>query len=195
MIRRVLALIGIVGVAALLAFPLRYVIYDAVVVPAAYVWWILGLIYHAVHESVWWIVVLVLVLMILFRSLLPGIKPATKVNLKTKPVIGQVEGLAAWVKQSRRGIYFKWLIANRLGKIAYQILAQRETGRQRSVLEPLIAADWDPGDELRTYLESGLHGSFADFPYSKKPLSQPVPTPLDHDVSEAVEFLEMQVKN
>lgn len=195
MIRRALAMLGIVVIAALLAFPLRYVIYDAVVVPIAYVLWVLRLIYHSVHESVWWIVVLLLALVILFRSLLPGIKPAAKQVVKTKPAVGQVEGLAAWVKQSRRGIYFKWLIANRLGRIAYQILVQRETGRQRSVLQPLIGEDWEPGEELRTYLESGLHGSFADFPYSKRPLSRPMPTPLDHDVNEAIEFLELQVRH
>lgn len=195
MIRRALAMLGIVVIAALLAFPLRYVIYDAVVVPIAYVLWVLRLIYHSVHESVWWIVILLLALVILFRSLLPGIKPAAKQVVKTKPTVGQVEGLAAWVKQSRRGIYFKWLIANRLGRIAYQILVQRETGRQRSVLEPLIGEDWEPGEELRTYLESGLHGSFADFPYSKRPFSQPMPTPLDHDMNEAIDFLELQVRH
>jgi hypothetical protein len=195
MTRRVLALMGILGIALLLAFPLRDAVYQAVIVPAAYVLWVLGLIYHSVHQSVWWIVVLLVVLVILSRSLLPGYKPAAKELVKMRPVAGQVEGFAGWMKRSQRGTYFKWLVANRLGKIAYQILVQRESGKQRSVFEPLTGTDWDPGDGLRSYLESGLHDSFADFSNPHKLFSRPVPTSLDHDVTKVVDFLESQVRD
>jgi len=195
MTRRVLALVGIFGIAALLAFPLRTILYETVVVPVAYVLWVLGLIYHSVHQSIWWIVILVVVLMVLSRSLLPGFKPVTEILIRTKPVTGQVEELAAWMKRSQRGTYFKWLIANRLGKIAHQILSQRETGKQRSFFDPLAGADWNPDQNIKSYLESGLHKSFADFSQPNKFFPRPVLTPLDHDVNEVVEFLEVQVKN
>jgi hypothetical protein len=195
MIRRALILLGIAGIAGLLAFPLRNAVYNAVIVPLAYVLWILGLWYHAVHQVIWWIVVIVFVSFVLIRSLLPGFKPAVRVPIKSKPVVGQVESLAVWVKRAERGIYFKWLVANRLGKIAHQILTHRETGKPRSVFDPLTGSDWDPNDRLQLYLESGLHKSFADFPHVNKPFSHPQQTPLDHDVNEVVEFLETQVKN
>lgn len=195
MTRRALALIGILGIAALLAFPLRTVVYEAVVIPVAYMLWVLGLIYHSIHQSLWWIVVLLVVVVILSRSLLPGYKPAPRETVKTKPAVGQVERLADWVKRSRRGTYFKWLIANRLGRIAYQVLVQRETGKQRSLFDPLTGVDWDPDAGLKSYLESGLQRSFADFPRQNKPFVHPAPTPLDHDVNEAVKFLEAQVGN
>ena len=139
--RRILALVGIIAVAVLLAFPLRNAIYEAVIIPAAYLLWVLGLVYHSVHQSLWWIVVVVIVLFIVSRSMLPETKPIGDRPVNTKPVVGQVESLAVWVKKSERSTYFKWLLANRLGRIAYQILAQREAGK-RSVFAPLTGADW-----------------------------------------------------
>ncbi len=193
--RRMFALLGIIGIALLLAFPLRGAVYEMVIVPVAYVLWILGLAYHAVHQSLWWIVLVAIVLAVIVRSLLPTPKPTGKWAIKTKPAIGQVEALAAWMKKSERGRYFKWLVANRLGKLGYQLLSQRETGKTRSVFDPLTGSDWNPGEGLQSYLETGLHGSFADFPHVNKPFSQPLKTPLDHDVNDAVEFLESQVEN
>ena len=195
MIRRVLILLGIAVIAGLLAFPLRSAVYNAIIVPLAYVLWVLGLWYHAVHQVIWWIVVIVFVSFVLIRSLLPGFKPVVKVPVKSKPVVGQVESLAVWVNRAERGIYFKWLIANRLGRIAHQILAHRETGKPRSVFDPLTGSDWDPNDGLQAYLESGLHGSFTDFPYANRPFSRPQKIPLDHDVNDAVGFLESQIKS
>ena len=191
--RRVFALLGIIGIALLLAFPLRGAVYEAVIIPVAYVLWILGLAYHAVHQSLWWIVVVAVVLIFIVRSLLPTPKPGGKWAIKTKPALGQVEALAGWIKKSERGNYFKWLIANRLGKIAYQLISQRETGKTRSVFDPLIGSDWSPNEGLQSYLETGLHGSFADYPHENRPFSRPSKTLLDHDVNEAVEFLESQI--
>jgi hypothetical protein len=87
------------------------------------------------------------------------------------------------------------MVANRLGKLAYQILLHRESGRPRSVFAPLLGPDWDLPRELQTYLETGLHGSFSDFPAPRNPFAAPRKTPLDYEVSQAVEFLETQVEN
>lgn len=194
MIRRALIIAGIVALSGVLAFPLRDAVYDAVIVPLAYLFWILGLWYHAVHQVIWWIVIILFVSYVLIRSLLPGFKPTTKMPIKTKPVIGQVESLSSWMKKAEHGTYFKWLIANRLGKIAHQILAQRATGKERSFFDPLAGPDWKPDSALQSYLESGLHGSFADYPTPRKPFAQRVKTPLDQNVTDVVEFLESQVK-
>jgi len=98
------------------------------------------------------------------------------------------------LRRAESGIYFRWLVANRLGKLAYQILLHRESGRPRSVFAPLVGTDWEPGRDLQKYLETGLHGSFADFPNSGR-FSAHQPTPLDLDVGDAVDFLESQVEN
>jgi hypothetical protein len=189
---RWLILVAILIIAGILAFPLRETIYEMVVVPIAFIAWRLGLLYRSFSQGIWWWAIIVIVLLMLIFSLMPQPRLRYGPQIKPKPQLGQVEALTIWLYKTERGIYFKWLIANRLGKLAYQILLHRESGRPRSFFAPLLGADWEPGQELQNYLETGLHGSFVDFPISRFGAS---PTPLDFDVVEAVEFLESQVEN
>jgi len=127
----------------------------------------------------------------LLRSLVPASKPLRKEVPYFREERGRVEALATALKRTKKGTYFKWMVANRLGKLAYQILLQREHGKPRSVFAPLVGEGWDPEPEIQQYLEKGLHGSFAEFPNSYwNTFVPPEKTPLDHDVHEVVEFLE-----
>jgi hypothetical protein len=192
---RFLAMIGMLGIAIILAFPLRYAVYSLVIVPVAYVLWILDLIYRSVDQVLWWFVLLFIVLVVFSKSLLPQFKVRKLERLKAKPKIGQVEGLSIWIKKAGRGTYFKWLVANRLGKIAHQILVQRDTSKQRSAFSPLSGPDWDPQTPVQAYLETGLHGSFTDYPQKYRFIPHSVSTPMDHDVSEVIEYLETQIED
>jgi hypothetical protein len=192
--RLILILLMSVG-AALLAFPLRETIYETVVIPVAFIGFQVGLFYHSFSQAIWWWLIIAVVLFMLAFSLIPELKPIRRGQEKSKPRHGQVEELAIWLGRARSGVYFKWLVANRLGKLAHQILLDRESGRPRSVFAPLLGQDWQPSKELQTYLETGLHGSFSDFPLPRRPLATPPKTPLDHNVGEAVEFLESQFEN
>ena len=189
--RRLLASVGILLIAALLAFPLREVVYLLVVIPLAYLGWILKLFYLSVSQGIWWILVVAIILFMIGRSLLPDIQFGRKSILYQKTERGNVEALAVALAKRSRGIYFKWLVANRLGKLAYQILLMHEQGKPRSVFAPLTAVGWDATPEIQEYLEKGLRGSFAEFPNPAwGTFAQPAKTPLDHDVKEVVEFLE-----
>jgi hypothetical protein len=193
--KRLLVLIGAFIVAGLSAFPLRQMIYESVVVPAAFIAWNLNLLYRSFSQGLWWAAIFIIVLFMLLLSLMPQAEFRHQTEAKRKPPVGQVEDLATSLGKAERGIYFKWLIANRLGKLAYQILLQRESGRPRSVFAPLVGMDWEPRKELQTYLETGLHGSFADYPQGKHPFGTPQKTPLDLGIAEAIEFLESQVES
>ena len=192
---RWLLIVGVVLIAALLAFPLRDTIYQTVVIPIAFMVWELGLFYRSLSQAIWWWVVIAVVLLLLASSLVPFLHIKRKSAEKPRPKRGQVEDLAIWLGRAHGGVYFKWLIANRLGKLAYQILLHRETGRPRSVFAPLLGVDWQPSQDLRTYLEIGLHGSFSDYPTPRGLAASPPKTPLDYEISEAVAFLESQVEN
>jgi hypothetical protein len=194
-VRRWLIVLGALIVAGILAFPLRGTIYESVVIPVAFIIWNLDLLYRSFSQQIWWWGVVFLVLFMLVYSLVPQSKSRRMTEAKSKPQLGQVETLAVWLRRAERGTYFKWLIANRLGKLAYQILLHRESGRPRTVFAPLVGADWEPAKDLQTYLEIGLHGSFVEFPNVKRPFSAPQKTPLDYDVDKAVEFLESKVEN
>lgn len=193
MTRRWIAVLGVIVIAALLAFPLRQAIHEAIVVPAAYVLWRLGLLYRSLSQGVWWVILVALVVLIFGRSLAPARRPQGRVLARPKPARGQVEDLAGSLNRSKDGTYFKWLIANRLGKLAYQILVQRESGKLRSVFEPLTGPDWHPSPDVQSYLESGIHRSFADFPNPRRLFASHTKTSLDLDVQEAVDFLELQI--
>ena len=195
MTRRWLVIVGVVVVAALLAFPLRGIVHHVIVVPLSYLLWLLGLLYLALPQELWWVAVTFLVFFVLSKSLLVEIKSPKRPVPVARIDRGKVEGLAAAMRKSDRGIYSKWLVANRLGKLAHQILQQRENGKERSVFAPLVGQGWETSLELQQYLEKGLHGSFTEFTNSRFRLFSPPPkTPLDHDVSEAIEFLESQVQ-
>jgi hypothetical protein len=193
--RRFLLVLGVLVVAALLAFPLRETVYETLVIPVAYVVFQLGLYYRSISQAIWWWLLITVVLFMLTFSLLPYLKPRRKSDVRVKPRLGQVQELALWLHRLEGGTYYKWLVANRLGKLSYQILLHRENGRPRSVFSPLIGADWNPSQELRTYLEIGLHGSFADFPHSGSRFATLPKTPLDFEVRDAVEFLESQLES
>jgi len=193
--RRRLILVGVLIVAALLAFPLRETIYETIVIPFAYVAWNLGLLYRSLSQGIWWWILVGIVLLMLAFSLVPETQFRSRERAKTKPAQGPVESFAVSMRRADEGIYFRWLVANRLGKLAYQILLHRESGKPRSVFAPLRGQDWEPTVELQKYLETGLHGSFADFPHARRPFTTPQKTPLDLNVLEVVEFLESHVEN
>ena len=191
--QRWLPILGVIVIAAVLAFPLRAVVNQLVLVPIAYLLFLLKLLYVSLDQAVWWIAAVFGVLLLLGQSLLPDLKPVKKLIPFAKHERGTVETLAVALDKSQKGIYFKWLIANRLGRLAYEILLQREHGKPRSVFAPLTSEGWEATPEVQEYLERGLHGSFADFPNSRwGSFSPPEKTPLDHDVAEVVEFLEVK---
>jgi len=194
-LRRLLIVASIAVIAAILAFPMRATIVNTVVIPAAFIGWQLGILYRSLPEIAWWWLIIVLIFFMLLYSAMPKIQPAHREQPKHQPRRGPVEDLSVWLGRMKSGVYFKWLVANRLGKLAYQVLVQRESGRPRTVFQPLVGQDWQPNRELQDYLETGLHGSFSDFPSSKVPLSVQPKTPLDYNVRSAIEFLESQVKN
>jgi len=119
--------------AVLLAFPLRAAVYKVVIVPIAYLIWSLYLLYRVTPQFVWWVLVFVLVVLTIGNSLLPEIYRPRKKRIKLKAPQGPVETLTTWMIKARSGVYFKWLIANRLGRLAHQMLAQRETHHIRSI--------------------------------------------------------------
>lgn len=195
MIRRALIILGIVGVSLLLAFPLRDAVYQMIIVPVAYVFWMLGLAYRSVPQVLWWAGVSVIVIIILLRGLMPLPRVKKRKPVEADAIMGQVETLSALLTKTERGNYTKWLVANRLGKIAHQTLAQRETGKERFLYDPLSGPDWTPNDDVQSYLVAGLHGSFTDFPQKRRFFLPPLQTILDHDLKEVVQYLESQVEN
>jgi hypothetical protein len=192
--QRWLALGGALIIALILAFPLQDMIRKIVIVPLAYLWWALGILYSSFPQVVVWILLLVVVTFILIGSLTGNRLRTPREKLKVRPALGQVEGLADGLVKMRRGTYYKWQVANRLGRLARDFLIQRGDRANTKDLSPLAGRDWQPTQPVDAYLDTGLRGSFADFPNSRWRFSPPERTPLDIDVEEVVGFLESQIR-
>lgn len=191
---RIFALIGALALVLVLAFALQDVIRETVIIPLAYLWWVLGLYYNAFPQMILWICLVVIVLLMLFGSLSSDVVRKGYEEDVTKPMQGPVEGLAISLEKARSGIYVKWQVAHRLGKLARDLLVQRGDWVNNKATGPLAGRDWHPSQPVEEYLDTGLNGSFADYPNPPWPFGRPQPTPLDLDVNEAVEFLEAQME-
>ena len=196
MTRRRWLLAGVFLSALILAFILRDVVEQLIIVPLAYLWWLMRLYYSMFPQFVLWVILVVAGLIFC------GDKPHT-----TRSVIEQpsnlnrslhkvkLKVLVEWLKKSKRGgSYYKWLVANRLGKNAREILAQRDGHAVSKKFGRLDGRDWNPPQKIRDYLETGLNGSFADFPRPRLPWQTPKPTPLDVDPQQVVDYLENEME-
>lgn len=193
--RQWLALAGILVISLLLAFPLREAVHHIVVVPLAYVFWILGLYYRSIAELLIWGGFLVIIGIILITSLIgEPRRPKRPPDVKNE-FEGPIERLSISLKKARKGSYYRWRVAHRLARVARELLAQREGLEVKQVhANRLTGQDWSPPRELDEYFQAGLFDSFATFPRPRWWVLRPEPTPLDLDVTEAVDYLETQIK-
>ncbi len=194
MSRRVWTILALSFAVFLLAYALREPIEQKVIRPLAYVGYMLGLYYSSFPQVVIWIVLIVVAALLAVGSLAAGVSPRKRGTEKPLPVQGPVESLAVWIAKSQRGTYFKWLIAQRLGVLSREMLAFNARQAARTGKEALSGPGWDPPEEVAAYLESGLNGSFADFPRPRWPFQNPEPTPLDVDPVQVMDYIESQIE-
>lgn len=191
--RRGWLILGALAIIAVMAFALRDVVEREVIVPLAYLWWLVNLLYRALPQLTLWIILVVGVFLIALGSFTTDKIRAGVREEKKKAVKGPVEDLALWLMRRRRGNYFKWVAARRLGLLSREIRLY-EARPSRGPRADAAAGDWNPPREVEAYLESGLNGSFADYPRPRWPWQSPQKTPLDLNPEEAVEFLESQLE-
>jgi len=195
--RRKFLFAGVIFSALVLAFFLRDVVERVIIVPLVYLWWLLGLYYSILPQFALWLLLVAIAVFSAVTVLAPRFANPGVFMPQAKPPKGQIESLIGWLEKSQRGgSYYKWLVANRLGKTAREILAQREGEPISKKFGHLTGRDWNPPQKIDEYLESGLNGSFADYP---RPRWSPggsgsQPTPLDADPNQVIEYLENEMK-
>lgn len=193
--KRVFILAGVLIVASVLAFALQDIVRLVLVIPLAYLWWALRLLLGVVPGVVLWGGMVTLIVIILFNSLTAGVKHPRTEKEKKRPQMGNVERLASAIEKTHEGVYMKWKLANRLGNLARDLLILRGDRDGKKDIGPLTGYDWQPSAPVDAYLDTGLRGSFADYPTSSWPFRRSQTTPLDSNVNDVVEFLEAQMEN
>ncbi len=174
--------IGILS--GVLAYFLRDAVYQAVIIPIAYLLWVLKLYYSAIPQWILWALLVALLILIVLWNFLPEIRFPGRRAAKPHGPEGEVESLVMWIEKSRHGNYFKWQLANRFGRIARRLdEASGPGGRQPSAEE-----------DVEKYLDAGLNYSFVDFPSPRSWFERPARTPLDLDPGRVADYLESQME-
>lgn len=177
-------ILGLVVSSAVLGYLLRDLIYQLVVVPTAYLLWLLNFYYSAIPQWIVWSVLLGVLFIVVLWSLLPEGRVSSRREPKRPRPEGEVEALAVWLGKAREGNYFKWQIANRLGRIGRR-LDDMAGPRGRAASDDAA---------VEKYLDAGLNYSFVDFLTPSSPLGRAARTPLDLDPGRAADYLESQME-
>ena len=175
---------GVVLASLGLAFLVRDLARDLLIIPLAYLAWQVGLLYWAVPQLVKWAVAVLLLGILVIWQLIPDLRPSGQERTRPAAPRGQVETLALWIHRARSSNYFKWQLANRLGRLAVKL---DELSGRRGQGRPRLA----PVEE---YLAAGLQQSFVDFPVPRNRLQRRLPTALDLPPVEVVEYIESQME-
>ena len=192
-----LFLIPVLVIAALLlAFPLQEAVRKIIIEPLLYFFWAIGILYRSLPQFWLWVILMGIVFFILLAPFLDDLPKARRKGNELPPQPGRIESLAAVHKESSKGFYFKWVVANRIGKIVRNWVAYRDRLDQRWQANDLARFEWDAPDNIYEYLDAGLNGSYADYPLPRIPFIQKrAKTPLDIDPNEVLNFLEKEMES
>ncbi|MGD2040942.1 MAG: hypothetical protein PVH11_08955 [Anaerolineae bacterium] len=204
MSRRLLLLLTAIVLALTvpLALLFRDFVRDVFLVELLRMFWGARLLYESLPQLPLWILLLLLLVVIALRSLVR--RPGT-VRQQVEPDVepqGQVRVLARWIERASRGEYFRWSLAQHLGGLAWEIMAQREHTTPAQLKGRRSAGDLDLPPVVEAYLLSDQlprHSAMASLlatirdrlGIGGRPLA------LDPDLVQVIEFLEdqMQVVN
>jgi len=170
---------------AITLFSYRKVIVGIVVRIAAYMVWSLNVIGSVIPQQVLWILLLLLILYIAVGSFYGKQSEGRPTRKNAEPAIGPVEARARWIEERQRGTFYKWQLANLLGKVYQSIQDSVRYGNSKN------ASSIPP--QVRDYLNAGLTTSYVD--YTTPTLFQKTElTPLDIELEQVVDFLEEQLE-
>ncbi len=170
---------------AVLVYPARHVISGVIIRAAAYMVWTLNLMGRTIPQQVLWLFLVLLILYIAVGSFYGKRFREESSPEMADPVIGPVEAMAEWIEERHRGIYFKWQIANLLGKVQQTILQTASRGTSNRIPPP--------SDRVQAFLDAGINTSYADYAPDGLLLKK-ADTPLDIELEQVVDYLEEQME-
>lgn len=204
MIRRLAVWGAVLIAAAVLARWLQGTFEDLCIVPAVELLQMGGLLLRSIPQWVCWSLLVVIVSLIASGSLATAgsasfLHLERRAKEKQAATPGPVGKLAYHLHNTRRGPYFKWLVAHRLGELAQACRIQRGTSKAEGRREMGIEGNGDRKVvDIQAYIEAGLGRPPMSHPLPwrgspwRRFLSRQPPTPLDLDPSWVVEYLESQ---
>ena len=175
---RILLIIAGLVIALILAFFLQDFIRQAVVTPLAYLWWVLKLFYASIPQLLLWILLLVFLVLVVTHRLVNWNTVEQPNDEPSKPAQGPVEILAGWISNTGQGNYFKWRIANRLGKLRRELEGYPENRGLPAHIDVQDAPGRLPPEAVQRYLKAGLDGLVCRLPPAVAPFYAQAGHPL-----------------
>lgn len=188
--RRVVVILLVLAAAGILAYLARSWIEARILQPLIFMFWVLGVYYKMLPQALTWIVLVGVILLMEVGSFSGETRLGEGRRESRKPHQGNVELLAGWLHRAPRGLYYKWLVAQRLGRLARDVISFNARKPASTGSAALKDPNWTPPEPVTAYLESGLNGSFADFPRPRWFFQRPASTPLDLDPSQVIDVIE-----
>lgn len=190
--RQYFFIISVLIVVAALAFLLRGVVQDWIIIPLARFFWLVKGYYGAFSQDVYWVVALVIAAVIAILGLrLPDWERPPQ-HEGWKPLPGSVREMNFWLQRSKDGVFPKWHIAHLLGELALDILDRR--GARPKNTPMLTGPHSTPPVDVKNYLDAALTTNYTDYPKPKRFGPLP-PTPFDQDLEPVIEYLESLLEN
>ena len=160
MIKRALFLGFALAVSLSLAVLFKDLVRETLVEPLAYLVWLVRLELESLPQPILWIALMVVGLLLAGRSLIASSAPARRTLPGARGYAGQVETIARWLSLTTHGEYYKWRLAQRLGEITLDALAQRDQISVEQARQQLDAGQLDVPPDIRAYLQVGLQPDY-----------------------------------
>jgi len=179
--------VGLALVSAfLLAFPLRGVIRDRIILPVAKFLWILQGYYGSLPQVISWVLTVLAAAVLAALSLrLPNLDGWRR-SKKETPVRGPVEEMSFWLQRRRSGAYPRWYVARLLADLGVSLLG-RKSQEQRD--RQLAGPGWNPPAGVKNYLETALKSNYTEFQRRSR-LGERPSTAFDEDLDPVLDYLE-----
>lgn len=186
-----------IGLAALILVPvvvmaivLRDFVREELIGPVLYVYWLVRLFLESIPQIWEWVVFVVVATILVVRNFaarptLPQLRRAETADH------GHVEELARLLHQARGDTFARWRLAQRLGGLVGDVLANQERVSQREIWRRLDRGRLNVSAPLRAYLTAQLRSVRPSGVRGLLPHS----SPLDLDPREVVQFLEDRLKS
>jgi hypothetical protein len=201
---RVLLILLALGIplTLLLMFALRGMAYHLIVVPILYSLWLAKFLFDALPQPLFWILFLLLMLRLAWRSLRP---PKQTLHHSQLPEVSTPEGrLMVWLQRlalAESGNYSKWGVARHIVQLTAETLAYREQISVTQARQRLRRGEFDAPAEVQAYIKAGL---LSQAPHSltffgklmqRLGLREPQDLPsLDLDLDYLIAYLEEQLE-
>jgi hypothetical protein len=153
---RLRAIILIVAIAMPSAFIFREFIRDQLVIPIAYVFWIIQLYAESVPQMFVWIFLILLAVILLAKGVLKVPKLAGSRGRGSYRRMGQVETWLEWINRAKGGRYFKSRLSRRLAELTIASIAFDKRISERDVERGLEHGLLNLPENVQAYLQRGL---------------------------------------